>query len=221
MAKRFDPELIPPAPTLDFEKIQWQQGFKIVAGLDEAGRGPLAGPLCAAAVILPFDVTDLEEKLFGVRDSKQMTSFERETLAPVIKEFAVDFAIAWMEVEEIDSMGMGQAGRIVFYRAVNGLRQTPEHLLIDYFRVSELEIAQTCLVKGDQRSLSIACASVLAKQARDQRMIELSTVYEGYHFEQNKGYSTPGHIKAIEELGLCVIHRHSFCDHLLQEKLFE
>ncbi len=221
MPKRFDPELIPPFPTLEFERVQWQQGLRVVAGLDEAGRGSLAGPLCAAVVILPFDADDLEKQLIGVKDSKQMTPFERETLAPVIKSVALDFAIAWMEPDEIDNLGMGKAGRVVFKRAVSGLRESPVHLLIDYFKVPELEIPQTCLVKGDQRSLSIACASVLAKQARDQRMIELSAEFEGYHFEQNKGYASPEHLKAIDELGLCVLHRHSFCDHLLQGRLFK
>ena len=153
MPKRFDPELIPPFPTLEFERVQWQQGLRVVAGLDEAGRGSLAGPLCAAVVILPFDADDLEKQLIGVKDSKQMTPFERETLAPVIKSVALDFAIAWMEPDEIDSLGMGKAGRVVFQRAVSGLRESPVHLLIDYFKVPELEIPQTCLVKGDQRSL--------------------------------------------------------------------
>ena len=221
MAKRFDPELIPPYPTLDFEKTQWQQGCRNIAGLDEAGRGALAGPLYAAAVVLPFEDPDLEKELLGVRDSKQMTPFEREQMAPVIKAVALDFAIAWVESTEIDSLGMAKAGRLVFQRAINGLKQPPSYLLIDYFKLPEVKIPQTSLVKGDQRSLSIACASVLAKQARDQTMLEVSVDYPGYYFAQNKGYGSPEHLMAIDELGLCPLHRHSFCDHLLQGRLFD
>ena len=221
MTKRFDPELIPPYPTLEFEKIQWQQGCQTVAGLDEAGRGALAGPLFAAAVILPADQLDLEKKLLGVRDSKQMTAFEREQMAPIIKATAVDWAIAWVEPIEIDNLGMAKAGRLVFQRAIEELNQFPMHLLIDYFKLPEVEVPQTSLTKGDQRSLSIACASVLAKQARDQRMVELSAEFDGYYFAQNKGYGSPDHLQAIIEQGLCPLHRNSFCDHLLQGRLFE
>lgn len=221
MVKRFDPELIPPFPTLDFEKDQWQRGCYIVAGLDEAGRGALAGPLYAAAVVLPFDDPDLEKELLGVRDSKQMTPFEREQMAPIIKAVAVDFAVDWVEAGEIDNLGMAKAGRLVFQRAIKGLKQPPEHLLIDYFRLPEVAIPQTSLVKGDQRSLSIACASVLAKQTRDQYMLEVSDEFPAYHFAQNKGYGSPEHLQAIDEMGLCLLHRHSFCDHLLQGRLFD
>lgn len=221
MAKRFDPELIPPYPTLDFEKAQWQRGCQTVAGLDEAGRGALAGSLYAAAVVLPAEAVDLDKELFGVRDSKQMTAFEREQMTPIIKAVALDFAVAWVESTEIDSLGMAKAGRLVFQRAINGLKQLPTHLLIDYFKLPEVKIPQTSLVKGDQRSMSIACASVLAKQARDQYMLEVAEKYPGYHFAQNKGYGSPEHLQAIEELGLCPLHRHSFCDHLLQGRLFD
>lgn len=221
MAKRFDHNLIPPYPTLDFEKAQWQQGCQLVAGLDEAGRGALAGPLYAAAVVLPSFDPKLEEKLLGVRDSKQMTAFERERMTPVIKTLAIDFSVAWVNPEEIDQIGMAKAGRLVFQRAISGLKQPPTHLLIDYFKLPEVKILQTSLVKGDQRSMSIACASVLAKQARDQLMLEVSIDYPSYHFDQNKGYGSPEHLQVIDELGLCPLHRHSFCDHLLQGRLFD
>ena len=221
MARRFDPELIPPFPTLVFEKTQWQYGCRMVAGLDEAGRGALAGPLCGAAVILPPDEPKLEEKLLGVRDSKQMTAGKREQMAPIIKDIALDFAIAWIDQTEIDRLGMARAGKIIFEKAIAQLAQKPDYLLIDYFQLPELAIRQTSLVKGDQRSLSIACASVLAKQARDQRMVELSAEYPRYDFAQNKGYATPEHIKAISQFGLCPLHRHSFSDHLLQGSLFD
>ena len=221
MAKRFNPELIPPFPTLDFEKSFWQRGSHIVAGLDEAGRGALAGPLYAAAVVLPFEEPTLNEQLLGVRDSKQLTFIEREQLAPVIRAIAVEFVIVSVEPEEIDRLGMAKAGRLVFQRAISELKQKPAHLLIDYFEIPETDIPQTCLVKGDQRSLSIACASILAKQARDHRMIEEAAKFPGYLFESNKGYGSREHLQAIDILGLCPLHRRSFCGHLLQGKLFD
>lgn len=221
MTRRFDPDLIPPFPTLDFEKGYWQQGFNLVAGLDEAGRGALAGPLCAAAVILPPDHPALEQDLYGVRDSKQMSHFDHEQWAPVIQKIVLDYAVAWVEPDEIDRLGMARAGKLVFKRAIEGLKNQPQHLLVDYFNLPEVDIEQTCLVKGDQRSLSIACASVIAKRTRDQRMLELGQLYPGYNFEQNKGYGSPDHLQAIRELGLCPIHRRSFSEHLLQGRLFD
>lgn len=221
MGRRFDPSLIPPFPTLEFERAQWQQGRQVLAGLDEAGRGALAGPLYAAAVVLPMTDMTLEEKLFGVRDSKQMTHFEHEQMTPVIKAIAIEFSIARVEPEEIDQMGMAKAGRLVFQRAINGLKLHPDYLLVDYFKLPEVDIQQACLVKGDQRSLSIACASILAKQARDHCMVELSDRYPCYNFAQNKGYGSPEHRQAIDEAGLCPLHRRSFSDHLLQGRLFD
>lgn len=221
MTRRFDPDLIPPFPTLDFEKDYWQQGVKLVVGLDEAGRGALAGPLCAAAVILPPDHPALEQELFGVRDSKQMSHFDHEQWAAIIQKIALDYAVAWVDPDEIDKLGMARAGRLVFKRAIEGLSKQPQAILVDYFELPEVNIEQTCLVKGDQRSLSIACASVIAKRTRDQRMLELGQLYPGYNFEQNKGYGSPDHLQAIRELGLCPIHRRSFSEHLLQGRLFD
>jgi len=220
MTKRFDPADIPPWPTLDFESALWADGKARVAGLDEAGRGALAGPLCAAAVILPADDPDIPLKLFEVRDSKQLSAFDREKLAPLIRELALDFSIAWIEAAEIDAIGMARAGKQIFRQAVEGLRVKPGHLLVDYFAVPKLNIAQTSLIKGDQRSLSIACASILAKQARDARMMELAEDYPGYFIAENKGYGSQNHIKAIQNLGLTDIHRKSFCEGLFQLSLF-
>ncbi len=221
MGRKFDPELIPPYPTLQFENEAWQRGCLSVAGVDEAGRGALAGPLCAAAVILPHDQPDLEKTLFGVRDSKQLSYIEREQWSLKIQEVAIDHAVAWVQIEEIDKLGMTRAGRLAFERAVAGLKEPPSQLLLDFFKLQRLCIPQLSLVKGDQRSLSIACASILAKQARDQLMIELGATYPNYHFDQNKGYGTAQHLKTIEELGLCPLHRVSFTEHLLQGKLFD
>ncbi len=221
MARKIDPALIPPFPTLQYEMEAWRKGHLVVAGLDEAGRGALAGPLCAAAVVLPADRSDIEETLFGVRDSKQMSSLEREQWSRKIMEVASDFAIAWVEAEEIDQFGMARAGILVFERALASLKSQPGQLLLDYFKLPQVSIFQTCLVKGDQRSLSIACASVLAKQARDQKMIALAADHPLYDFKKNKGYGTAEHLQAIDAYGLCSLHRRSFCEHLLQGRLFD
>ena len=220
MAKRFDPASIPPWPTLDFESALWAEGKVLVTGLDEAGRGALAGPLCAAAVILPADDPEIPIKLFEVRDSKQLSALDREKLAPLIRELALDFSIAWIEADEIDAIGMARAGRKIFYLTLQGLHLKPDHVLVDHFTIPGLEIAQTNLTKGDQRSLSIACASILAKQARDARMIDLAEKYPAYFIAENKGYGSPDHIKAIQKLGLTDIHRKSFCEGLFQLSLF-
>lgn len=220
MPKRFDPALLPPYPTLEFESALWQEGKRVVAGVDEAGRGALAGPIYAAAVVLPAIEDDISQTLFEVRDSKQLSAYEREKLVPLIREAALDFAIAWLEADEIDALGMAQAGRQVFQKALAGLKTTPDHVLVDYFTIPGLDIGQTSLVKGDQRSLSIACASILAKQARDTRMQEEAKRHPGYFLAENKGYGSPDHIKAIQTLGLDDIHRKSFCEGLMQLSLF-
>ena len=221
MPPKFDPSLIPPFPTLAYEKQIAEKGCVLIAGLDEAGRGALAGPLCAAAVILPLDREELTEALLGVRDSKQMSAIERELGAEQIRKIALDWSVAWVEAAEIDALGMSKAGRLVFQRAVQGLKTRPEHLLLDYFKLPAVKLPQTSLVKGDQRSLSIACASVLAKTARDALMLSLAEAESRYGFGQNKGYGTEEHVRAIELFGLSPHHRRSFCEHLLQGRLFD
>lgn len=221
MRPKFDPSLIPPFPTLAFEKSIAENGCMLIAGLDEAGRGALAGPLCAAAVILPVEKEGLAEVLLGVRDSKQMSAVERELGAEEIRKVALDWSLGWVEASEIDLLGMGKAGRLVFERAIEGLRIKPGHLLLDYFKLPAVRLPQTSLVKGDQRSLSIACASVLAKTARDAAMISLAEEVERFGFGQNKGYGTEEHVRAIELHGLSPHHRRSFCEHLLQGRLFD
>ncbi len=221
MPPKFDPSLIPPFPTLAYEKSIAENGFVLIAGLDEAGRGALAGPLCAAAVILPVETEGLAESLLGVRDSKQMSAMEREFGAEQIRMIALDWSVAWVEASEIDALGMGKAGRLVFERAIGGLKTKPGHLLLDYFKLPAVKLPQTSLVKGDQRSLSIACASVLAKTARDALMLSLAEEDDRYGFGQNKGYGTGEHVRAIELYGLSPHHRRSFCEHLLQGKLFD
>ena len=221
MPPKFDPSLIPPYPTLAYEKQIAENGCTLIAGLDEAGRGALAGPLCAAAVILPVDWEGLAESLLGVRDSKQMSAIERELGAEQIRKIALDWSLGWVEASEIDMLGMGKAGRLVFERAISGLKIRPGHLLLDYFKLPAVQLPQTSLVKGDQRSLSIACASVLAKTARDALMFSLAEEDNRYGFAQNKGYGTEEHVRAIELYGLSPHHRRSFCEHLLQGRLFD
>ena len=221
MPPKFDPSLIPPFPTLTYEKQIAENGCTLIAGLDEAGRGALAGPLCAAAVILPVEKEGLAEALLGVRDSKQMSAIERELGAEEIRNIALDWAVAWVEAAEIDALGMGKAGRLVFERAIEGLKIRPGYLLLDYFKLPAVKLPQTSLVKGDQRSLSIACASVLAKTARDAVMLSLGEDDDRYEFGQNKGYGTQEHVRAIEKYGLSPHHRRSFCEHLLQGRLFD
>lgn len=221
MPRKLDPSLIPPFPTLAYEKSITKNSCVLIAGLDEAGRGALAGPLCGAAVILPVEKEGLVETLMSVRDSKQMSAIERELSAEVIRRNALDWAVAWVEAEEIDALGMSRAGQLVFERAVEGLGTRPGHLLLDYFRLPGVKLPQTSLVKGDQRSLSIACASVLAKTTRDARMRSLAEGEDPYGFVHNKGYGTEDHLRAIEAHGLSPHHRRSFCEHLLQGRLFD
>jgi ribonuclease HII len=208
--KRYDLSQIPEKPNLEFENKLWAKNTRFVAGLDEAGRGALAGPLIAAAVILPCERTDLLEVLGGVRDSKQLTAKQREALVETIKSTALFWAYGRVEAEEIDQKGISLAGQFVFIRAIENLEQTPEHLLLDFFAIPQLPMFQTPVVKGDQRSLSIACASVLAKVARDEEMRTLDEIYPGYGFSQNKGYGTLAHREAIERFGPCPQHRQSF-----------
>ncbi|MFZ3151908.1 MAG: ribonuclease HII [Anaerolineaceae bacterium] len=210
MPARYDPALIPPAPTLEVESALWQGGNKKIAGLDEAGRGALAGPVCAGAVILPADEPLLVEKLNGVRDSKQLNPRTREHLAVVIRQAALAWGLGWSEAAEIDQVGIAKASRLAFMRALAGLGVPAEYLLLDYFTLPEVGLGQIALVKGDQRSLSIACASILAKTERDAFMREQEERYPGYGFAGNKGYGTKVHRQAIQALGACAIHRKSF-----------
>jgi ribonuclease HII len=208
--KKFDQSLIPPSPDLNFELALWQQGFKLVAGIDEAGRGALAGPVAVGAVILPANLPDLAIQLPGIRDSKQLKPKDRELAAIVIKGIAVSWAVGLAEAAEIDQLGIARATRLPAMRPVNQLACVPQHLLIDYIKLNESDLPQTSLVKGDQRSLSIACASILAKTTRDELMIRLGEQYPNYGFARHKGYGTVTHLAAIQACGACPIHRVSF-----------
>ena len=198
------------SPDLSLELPLWQAGLCRLAGLDEAGRGAWAGPVTAAVVVLPPAGPALLELLPGVRDSKLMTARQRALWAEKIRIAAAAWGVGWASNAEIDALGILPATRLAMQRAVEQLALPPEHLLIDAVRLPALTLPQTALVRGDQRSLSIAAASVLAKTARDAWMVELNEQYPGYGFAANKGYGTARHQRALDELGACPQHRFSF-----------
>lgn len=197
-------------PTLEFETALWNQGFLIVAGIDEAGRGAWAGPVMAGAAVLPAD-PEVLNRLEGVRDSKLMTPAERETMFDVIRAEAKAYAVGEADAGEIDRLGILNATKLAMKRAVDGLGISPDHLLIDYVRLHDVTIPQTGIKHGDMLSLSIACASVLAKVTRDRFMCTTAAeLYPQYRFDQHKGYGTRLHQQALAQYGPCPIHRRSF-----------
>lgn len=198
------------SPTLEYETALWDQGFLAVAGIDEAGRGTWAGPVSAGAVILPAK-TEMLEVLQGVRDSKLMTPAERDSMFDVIKFAAASWAVGEADAAEIDRIGILNATKLAMKRAIDRLGTVPDHLLIDYVRLHDVTIPQTGIKHGDMLSLSIACASVLAKVTRDRYMSGTAAeLYPQYHFEQHKGYGTKLHQQALAQFGPCPIHRMSF-----------
>lgn len=196
-------------PDLAFEIEYWGKGYRHIAGLDEAGRGPLAGPVSAAALILP-NRPGIAEALNGVQDSKLLTPKRREFWAEKIRAEACAWGVACAGVEEIETIGIGAAVRLAMKRALEQLSTHPDYLLIDFVRLKDISLPQTCLIKGDMRCLSIAAASILAKTARDHIMCELEERYPGYGFAQHKGYATQAHRQALERLGPCPVHRRNF-----------
>jgi ribonuclease HII len=207
---KFDPALLPERPNLEFETALWHQGLTCIAGVDEAGRGALAGPVAAGAVVLPPEQPDLMEKLSGVRDSKVMTPAQRDHWAAEIKATALAWGVGLGTPDEIDRLGIIPATCLAAARALVNLNRTPEHLLIDYLAIPNIKVPQTPLVKGDARSLSIAAAAILAKTARDALLVELEQAFPGYGFACHKGYATRAHQKALHALGPCAVHRRSF-----------
>ena len=207
--RRREAYTIPEKPTLKYERQLWGDGFRIVAGLDEAGRGAWAGPVYAAAVVLPTDnhVVDL---LSGVRDSKRMTPLQRDRWRGCIQSAAIVWTIGLATHDEIDKLGIVPATCLAMLRALDELVYEPTYLLVDYIQIRDCACPQLSLPKGDCRSLSIAAASVLAKTARDAYMLELDQRFPGYGFARHKGYGTAQHRAALKELGPCPIHRHSF-----------
>jgi ribonuclease HII len=197
-------------PDLAYEHDIWQ-ACEHIAGLDEAGRGALAGPVCVGAVILPKNSPLLSSTLSRVRDSKQLTSLERSRLAPAIQETALAWGVGFSSAEEIDQLGIVPATRLAASRALEMLPLFPDFLLTDFrLELPELDIPQAAIVKGDQRSLSIACASIIAKTARDDLMYALDEEYPDYGFIRHKGYGTLVHRDRIAAFGYSPIHRTTF-----------
>ena len=197
----------------EIEDRYFADGVKLICGVDEAGRGPLAGPVCAAAVILPPHI-----ELPGLNDSKKLTDKRRRELYPMIKEAAVAYAIGFASHEEIDEINILQATYLAMERAIAQLRVSPDLLLIDGNRAKDFGIPAQTVVKGDSLSASIAAASVLAKVTRDDLMLEAAKEYPQYGFEVHKGYGTKAHYEALTGFGISPIHRRTFLKKFYGEK---
>jgi ribonuclease HII len=200
------------APDLASERALWGQGTALVAGVDEVGRGPLAGPVAAGAVILPplSRITGKFRWLKRVNDSKQLLPAVREELSGYIWEHALAAGVGFVSVSTIDRIGIAEASRQAWLGAISELVVKPAHLLLDAFPLHACRLPQTPIIGGDGKSMSIACASIIAKVARDRWMAEQHGEYPGYGFVTNKGYATPEHFAALDRLGPCLLHRRSF-----------
>jgi ribonuclease HII len=197
-----------PQPTLNLERDLLEQGYQLIAGLDEVGRGALAGPVGAAAVILPIEIDP--SRLARVRDSKQLSPRMREALVGPIREEALGVGMGMIWPEVIDTCGIVEATRLAMCSALEQLPRSPQVLLIDALALPSVHLPQEAIVHGDQLSLSIACASIVAKVSRDHLMVKLDELYPGYEFAQHKGYATKKHLFNLRRLGPCPIHRKSF-----------
>ena len=201
-------------PDFEYESLCKQKGYKFVCGVDEAGRGPLAGPVCAAAVILPDGV-----EIDGLNDSKKLTEKKREKLYDIIVEKALAYSVAFASVEEIEEVNILNATYLAMDRAIEGLLQRPDFALIDGNRVPKgITVPCETVVKGDAKSCSIAEASVLAKVTRDRLLLEYAEKYPEYGFEAHKGYGTAAHYDAIRKYGVLPIHRMSFLKSFFEGK---
>lgn len=196
---------------LEFENEAYVQGYTSVCGVDEAGRGPLAGPVCAAAVILPPNVI-----IDGVNDSKKLSEKKREALYDVIKEKSLAYSIAFASVDEIENINILNATMLAMKRAVERLEIKPDYVMVDGNRLPDLDVKSECIVKGDAKSMSIACASILAKVTRDRLLYEYAKEFPQYSFDKHKGYGTKIHIEALKKYGPCKYHRQSFLTKILK-----
>ena len=187
------------------EKSFYNDSVQILCGVDEAGRGPLAGPVCAAAVILPKETV-----IEGLNDSKKLSEKKREQLYDVICETAVSYAISFATVAEIEELNILHATQLAMIRAINELDPVPDLALIDGNQAGDIKFPHETVIKGDASCVSIAAASILAKVTRDRFMVEIAEQYPNYHFEKHKGYGTKDHYNALREFGPCPIHRPSF-----------
>jgi ribonuclease HII len=197
----------------EIEEGHFRNGVQLICGVDEAGRGPLAGPVCAAAVILPPHV-----EIPGLNDSKKLSDQRRRELFPIIKKQAIAYGIGYASQEEIDEINILQATYLAMERAISQLQVKPELALIDGNRAKDFGLPVETVVKGDSRSASIAAASILAKVSRDDRMLEEAEQYPQYGFAIHKGYGTKAHYEALREFGACPIHRKSFLKKFYGEK---
>ena len=197
----------------EIENGYFSQGIQSICGVDEAGRGPLAGPVCAAAVILPPNID-----IPGLNDSKKLTDKKRRELLPIIKDCAIAYGIAFADENEIDNINILQATFLAMERAISQLSVRPDLVLIDGNRTKDFGIDVKTVVHGDSLSASIAAASVLAKVTRDDYMLEMAEQYPQYGFEIHKGYGTKAHYASLIEHGPCLIHRMSFLKKLYGEK---
>ena len=195
------------------EQTHFDRGIKIICGVDEAGRGPLAGPVCAAAVILPANV-----EIPGLNDSKKLSDKKRRELYPIIKNQAIAYGIAFADHNEIDQINILQATYLAMERAINQLSVKPELALIDGNRAKDFGVPVETVIHGDSLSASIAAASVLAKVTRDDYMLKMAEEYPGYAFEIHKGYGTKAHYAALTEKGPSPIHRMTFLKKFYGEK---
>ncbi|MCL0099113.1 ribonuclease HII [Dehalococcoidia bacterium] len=196
------------SPSFIEEERLWQQGYRLVAGIDEVGRGPLAGPVVAATVILSPE--SRLSWLHQVRDSKRLAPRKREFLSSCIQREALAVGVGVVPPETIDACGIVAATRLAMRLAVEKLAQSPDFLLIDWITMPELDIPQRSITRGDNFSRSIAAASIVAKVHRDRLMMEYDSLYSGYGFARNKGYPTIEHLAKLRRLGCCPIHRASF-----------
>ena len=197
-------------PDLSLETEFRAAGHRLIAGVDEAGRGPLAGPVSAAAVILPPGLTGREEWLNGIDDSKRLTAARREAAAAVIRQYAMCWAVAQVDSGAIDRAGIGAAVLDAMLAAVSALAPAPDALLLDWVPIRRCPLPCRTVVKGDAKSLSIAAASILAKVARDAVMRDADRDYPGYGFARHKGYATAEHLRRLDEKGPTPLHRRSF-----------
>ena len=195
--------------TYEYENLYHAEGYTVICGVDEAGRGPLAGPVFAAAVVLPEGLEDL-----GLNDSKKLSEKKREQLFDLIKEKAIAYSIASADENEIDRLNILHATYLAMKRAVDGLSVRPDLALIDGNRKPNTGVEEVTIVKGDSKSISIAAASILAKVSRDRYMLELDKMYPEYEFAKHKGYPTALHYEKIKEHGISPVHRLSFLKNL-------
>ena len=188
-----------------YEKQEQEKGYFLIAGVDEVGRGPLAGPVCVACVMMPLD-----NIIDGVDDSKKISEKKRELLFEQIKEKAICYSIQMVDEQTIDKINILEATKLAMKNAINALEIKPDVVLVDAISKLDVDVQIRGIIKGDALSYSIGCASILAKVTRDRLMVDLAKQYPEYGFEKHKGYGTKQHIEAIKEYGPCVYHRLSF-----------